>query len=310
MVADINKMVAGVDWNLLLEASIRIVFLVVLAVVLRLVLHRLIDRLVAKASGIAPPKHFFGSQRAARILSNASLYQERRAQRAQALGSLFKSISTVVISVVITLMILGALRFNLAPILASAGVVGLAIGFGAQNLVKDFISGVFMLMEDQYGVGDVIDMGEAVGTVEGVSLRVTRIRDGDGVLWHVRNGEVIRVGNKSQGWSSLVVDVAVAYDENISRVESLINDVANEIAAEEQWRDKIIDAPKVVGIEQVTGQTITLRVIGRCAPNEHFGVQRELRLRIKATFDEQGVRVPAPVWPGQPGLPTPGTPPA
>ncbi len=310
MVADINKAVAGLDWNVLMQAGARIVFLLVLAVVLRLILHRLVDRLVAKASGIAPPKHFFGSRRAARILSSASLYQERRAQRAQALGSLFKSIATVVISVVIGLMILGATGFNLGPVLASAGVVGLAIGFGAQNLVKDFISGVFMLMEDQYGVGDVIDMGEAVGTVEGVGLRVTRIRDGDGVLWHVRNGEVIRVGNKSQGWSSLLLDVAVAYDENISRVETVINEVANTLVAEDAWRDKILDTPKVVGIEQVTGQAITLRVIGRCAPNEHFGVQRELRLRIKAAFDDQDVRVPAPVWPGQPGIPAPGTPPA
>ncbi|MEQ7125138.1 mechanosensitive ion channel family protein [Actinopolymorpha sp. B11F2] len=280
------------------EVPARIVFLLILGVLIRLIVNRLIDRLVSKTAGLAPPKHFFGSERAAKILStNATLYHERRAQRAQALGSLFKSVTTVVTASVIVLMILEILGYPLGPVLASAGVVGVALGFGAQNLVKDVISGVFMLLEDQYGVGDIIDMGEAVGTVEGVGLRVTRLRGFDGVLWHVRNGEVIRIGNRSQGWSSLLLDVEVAPDEDIPQVEELINGVAQAIAEDDAFRDNILEVPKVVGIEAVTGNSITLRVIGRCAANQHFGVLRELRLRLKAIFDAEDIRVPAPIWP-------------
>jgi moderate conductance mechanosensitive channel len=282
------------------EVPARIVFLLLLGVVVRVVVNRLIDRLVAQTAGLAPPKHFFGSERAAKMLSTkATLYHERRAQRAQALGSIFKSITTAVTAGIILLMILSTLGQNIAPILASAGVLGLAVGFGAQNLVKDFISGVFMLLEDQYGVGDIVDMGEAIGTVEGVGLRVTRLRGFDGVLWHVRNGEVIRIGNRSQGWSSLTHDVEVAPDENIPQVEELINGVAQAIAEDDAFRDKILETPKVVGIEAVTGHSITLRVIGRCAANEQFGVLRELRLRLKALFDTEDIRVPAPTWPDQ-----------
>jgi small-conductance mechanosensitive channel len=286
------------------ETPARIAFLIVLGVVLRVALNRLVDRLVIKTAGLEPPKHFFGSARAAQLIgNNGTLYHERRSQRAHALGSLFKSISTVVIASMVTLTALNQLGFQLAPILASAGVVGVALGFGAQNLVKDFLAGVFMLLEDQYGVGDVIDMGQASGTVESVGLRVTRLRDGDGVLWHVRNGEVLRVGNKSQGWSSLVLDVSVAYDEDVAQVEEIINEVGRELAEDDNWRDLILETPQVVGIEEVNGSALTLRVIGKCRPNQHFGVQREFRLRLKELFDAKNIRVPTPVWPGQPGQP-------
>ena len=286
------------------DTPARIAFLLVLGVVVRLVLQRVIDRVVAQASGLALPKQFLRSRRGGKpARPSPPLYQERRVQRAQALGSLLKSISTAVIGTVVVLMVMQELKFPLGPVLASAGVVGVAIGFGAQNLVKDFISGVFMLLEDQYGIGDVIDMGEAVGTVEGVGLRVTRLRDGDGVLWHVRNGEVIRVGNKNQGWSALLLDIEVSYDEDVARVEQVINDVATALADEDEWRERIIETPYVVGVEQITGSAITVRVLGKCAANQHFGVQRELRLRVKAAFDQQGIRVPPPAWPGQAGTP-------
>jgi small conductance mechanosensitive channel len=290
-------------WANTLEVPSKIALLIVLGVVVRLVVHRAIRRLVRRTAGLEAQKRVLGSRTAAALVNHSGLVHERRRQRAEALGSLFESITTVVVGTVVVFMVLGQLNFNLAPLIASAGVVGVALGFGAQNLVKDFLSGVFMLLEDQYGIGDVIDMGEAVGTVEGVGLRVTRLRDADGVLWHVRNGEVLRVGNKSQGWSTLLLDVEIAYDENTERVEALINDVAATLTAEEKWADKIIDTPKVVGIEGVSGTSVTLRVIGKCTANEHFGVQRELRQRIKDLFATEGIRVPHPLpWtgPGQP----------
>ena len=139
------------------------------------------------------------------------LRSERRRQRAEALGSVLRSVASVTIFIVAVHDGPGRAGLDLAPLLASAGIAGVALGFGAQNLVKDFIAGLFMLLEDQYGVGDVVDVGEASGTVEAVGLRITTIRDARGVLWYIRNGEIVRVGNRSQGWALVVVDVPVGF---------------------------------------------------------------------------------------------------
>ncbi|GAB3409157.1 mechanosensitive ion channel family protein [Flindersiella endophytica] len=292
------------------ETPVRLVGLIVFALLARWLVHRTIDRLAAQAAGFAPPKlknpikgpnapKFLRTRAAVR-----SPYNERRGQRANALASLFKSITTAVVGTIVVLMTLDALGFSLGPLLASAGIAGAAIAFGAQNLVKDFLSGVFMLVEDQYGVGDVINMGSVVGTVEGVGLRVTRVRDGEGVLWHIRNGEVIQVGNKSQGWSALTLDVEVAYDEDVDRVEDLLNEVSAAMAKEEDWRDKFIDPPSSLGIQQVTSTAVTIRMLGKCVANQQFGVERELRQRIKTVFDQEEVKVPPPTWNGGQGTPT------
>ncbi len=133
-------------------------------------------------------------------------------------------------------MVLSELGLNVAPILASAGVLGLAIGFGAQNLVKDFLSGVMMMVEDQYGVGDEVDLGEAIGTVEHVALRVTRVRDVDGTVWYVRNGEILRVGNASQNWARTVLDVNVSYDQDLRKVREVLQEVAHGLWDDEDYQ--------------------------------------------------------------------------
>ena len=143
----------------------------------------------------------------------------RRVQRAQTMGSLLKSIVTGVVFAVVAMMLIASSAYNIAPLIASAGILGVALGFGAQSLVKDFLSGIFMIFEDQYGVGDVVDLGEAAGTVEAVSLRVTRLRDVNGTVWYVRNGEILRVGNMSQNWARTVLDISVAYGEDLARVQ-------------------------------------------------------------------------------------------
>ena len=135
----------------------------------------------------------------------------RRVQRAATMGTLLKSIVSGVVFTVVTLMFIAELGYDIAPLIASAGIIGVALGFGSQALVKDFLSGIFMIFEDQYGVGDVVDLGEASGTVEAVSLRVTRLRDVNGTVWYVRNGEILRVGNMSQNWARTVLDVTVGY---------------------------------------------------------------------------------------------------
>src|SRR5699024_10376654 len=153
---------------------------------------------------------------------------------------------------------------------------GVALGFGAQSLVKDFLSGVFMIVEDQYGVGDVIDTGEVVGTVEDVSLRVTQLRDGSGVTWYVRNGEIVRIGNRSQGWSVAIVDIPIAYDADVERAQSIIRDVAAQLTDDAAYEEKLLEPPEVIGVESIGGGAITIRVTAKCVAQQHFAIQREL----------------------------------
>ncbi len=279
------------DW--LVGTPLRIAIIVIGALLLRLALHRFIDGLVLRAKG--KPRRFFGSRKAARMMEGTStLFTERRAQRARTLGSLGRSVVTAVVFTVAAIMILQELGFDVAALIASIGIVGVALGFGAQNLVKDFISGVFMLAEDQYGVGDVIDMGEATGTVEGVGLRVTKLRDADGAIWYVRNGEVIRIGNKSQGSSRALVDVQVAVDEDVARVRELLQEVATELAEDPDFRDRITDEPEVWGVESVSPEAVTIRVVVKAKPLEGGPVARALRQRIQERFEDEGVRLPPP----------------
>ncbi len=291
------------DW--LLAKPAKILLILALAMLLRSLLHRGIKRLADRAAeGTVPGVLAKGPS----FLGDSPLLNERRTQRAATMASVLKSVATGVIVAVAFVMVLAEVGLNIAPLIASAGIVGVALGFGAQTLVKDFLSGLFMILEDQYGVGDVVDLGEASGTVEAVGLRVTRIRDATGVVWYVRNGEVIRVGNRSQGWSTAIVDVLVAYDQEIPRVQELVRTVAEEMAADEAWAEKIIEAPELAGIENVAGDAVTLRLLVKCAPNDHIAVQRELRRRVKEVFDREGVRVPVPPRPSWYEAPGPTAP--
>lgn len=291
------------DW--LLTHGVRVLVIVVAAAVLRWVLQRAVTRLVRRtvASGLAA---HLGRNRATRVIASATgALSERRRQRTETLGSVLRSLITAVVFGVAFLMVLSEFNVNLAPLLASAGVAGVALGFGAQSLVKDFLSGTFMLLEDQYGVGDLIDVGEATGTVEEVTLRVTKLRDPNGVAWFVRNGEIIRVANKSQGWSTAVVDLPVAYTEDLGKVMAIIGDVVAQVYADAQWSPVMIEEPTVAGVEQITGNTVTIRVFAKTQPNEQWGVQREIRERVKTAFDRAGVQAPQ-VFVQGPGAPSGG----
>jgi moderate conductance mechanosensitive channel len=289
------------DW--LIARPISILLLLAIGLLVRWLLHRLIDRLAHRAS-IGSVPAVIASSMVRQVFLESPESVERRRQRADTMASLLKSITTGVVTTVVLFMTVAQLGYNIAPLIASAGIVGVALGFGAQSLVRDFLSGIFMILEDQYGVGDLIDTGEAVGTVEEMSLRLTRLRDGSGVVWYVRNGEILRVGNHSQGWSTAIVDVAVDYHEDIPRVQSVIREVADAMAEDDDWVEKIVDDPVVAGVESVTGNAVTIRVVVKCKVNEHLGVQRELRERIKAAFDRESIRVPVPVFPPAPGGPT------
>lgn len=219
---------------------------------------------------------------------------QRRAQRARTIGSVMRSILSILVWTLAVFWILSVLNVNLAPLIAGAGLVGIALGFGAQSLVKDFLSGIFMLMEDQFGVGDVIDVGEASGVVESISLRVTDIRDNDGVLWHVPNGFIERVGNKTQQWARAVIDIGISYDADVDQANQAIADAAQSLWDDPAWRPLMLDEPEVLGVETLGLDRVTLRATVRTLPLERWKVAREFRARVKAGFDQAGIELPAP----------------
>jgi small conductance mechanosensitive channel len=232
------------------------------------------------------------------ITSSLGLLDEgavnRKVQRTEALGTLLASIAGAVIWAIAGLMALDRLGLNLGPLLAGAGVIGIAVGFGAQTLVRDLLSGVFMLIEDQFGVGDVIDAGEASGTVESVSLRITRLRSVDGIVWHIPNGEIRRVGNQSQQWSRALLDVPVPYTADLSGVMALIQGVADGMAVDPDWSDRILSPPEVWGVERFDADAVAIRTVITTRPLEQWAVSRELRHRLKRAFDEAGIEIPFP----------------
>ena len=274
--------------------------IVLLAVVARWLLHKLIDRLAIRAAGGVVPK-FFSRGRFAKDgeVVHHSATAARREQRAKAMASLLKSVVTGVVFAIAVIMALSEIGFEVAPLIASAGIVGVALGFGSQSLVKDFLSGIFMIFEDQYGVGDVIDAGEATGTVEAVGLRVTRIRDINGTVWYVRNGEILRVGNMSQNWAQTVLDIPVSYDEDLHRVREVLKDVAHDLWDDEEFKGKILEEPSVWGVQSLEADSILVRVVLKTAPLEQWEVARTMRERVKARFDFEGIEIPLPqrvVW--------------
>jgi len=229
---------------------------------------------------------------AATAAAEHALVAERRHQRVHALGSILRNAASVTIFGIAGVVILGDLGINLAPLLASAGVVGVAIGFGAQNLVRDYLAGIFMLLEDQYGVGDVITIGNATGTVETVNLRTTRLRSVNGIVWHIRNGVIEQVGNESQGWARAVIDFPVPYEADLARIRTLLEQTADAMWRERTWRKVMLEKPDVWGAQSITSAVVTMRVVARTAPLRQWEVEREIRARIKAALDAAGVQPP------------------
>ncbi len=218
----------------------------------------------------------------------------RRAQRSEALGTLADSVVRAVVWGFAVLTALGSVGIDLAPLIAGAGIVGVAVGFGAQHLVRDLLAGVSMLLEDQYGVGDVIDVGEATGVVEAVGLRTTRLRDARGTVWHVPNGAITRVGNQTQGWSRAVVDVPVAHDVPVDDAERVLRAVLSTFAAAPEQGGVLLERPDLLGVEALTETGATFRVIVRTRPGEQWAVARRLRAAIRHGLDGAGIALASP----------------
>jgi small-conductance mechanosensitive channel len=277
----------------LIGKPISILWLVLVALLGRWLLYRLVDRLVTRAQiGVLPD----ALARGRFADPGDETVMNRRAQRARTIGSLLKSIVSGVIFAVVLVMAISELGYDITPLITSAGILGVALGFGAQSLVKDFLSGIFMIFEDQYGVGDTINLGEVSGTVEAVSMRVTRLRDVDGTVWYVRNGEILRVGNQSQNWARSVVDIAVGYKEDVARVRRILQEVAHDLWEDERFRDLIIEEPEVWGVQSLGPDSVVVRVTLKTMPQQQWRVSREMRERVKARFDAEGIQMPLPYW--------------
>lgn len=223
---------------------------------------------------------------------------QRRMQRAATIGAVLRSVSSVAIWTVAVIWVLEILGVAIGPLVAGAGLAGVALAFGAQSMVRDFLAGLFIVIEDQYGVGDVIDVGGTVGgsgttgTVEGVTLRSTRMRDVEGVVWHVPNGEIRRVGNKSQQWSRVVLDIAVARAVDVDAATAVIADVATTMWHSEEWKTVILDEPDVWGVEALGATDLKIRLVVKTVPLEQWRVARELRARIKVALEKAGIDAP------------------
>ncbi|WP_030670117.1 mechanosensitive ion channel family protein [Streptomyces cellulosae] len=279
------------NWSTWLAIGLRVLLILVIAAVLRVAVRRAITKLIDRMNRTV--QSVDGTS-----LGGLLVNVERRRQRSQAIGSVLRSVASFLILGTAALMVLGTFEINLAPLLASAGVAGVAIGFGARNLVTDFLSGVFMILEDQYGVGDTIDAGVASGEVIEVGLRVTKLRGDSGEIWYVRNGEVKRIGNLSQGWATAGVDVTVRADEDLDKVKRTLNEVAERMSKEEPWNELLWGPIEVLGLDSVLLDSMVVRVSAKTMPGKSLTVERELRWRIKRAFDAADIPIvggpPAP----------------
>jgi small conductance mechanosensitive channel len=298
------------EWFVAKPAKVILILLVAFIVnrLVRRTIRKMVERIIAERERKAEEREraevedgrFAGlRERALEKAQLLAIQKERSKQRAQALGTVLRSVATAVIYTMAFIIALAEFGISLGPLVAGAGIVGVAVGFGAQTLVQDFLSGIFMLVEDQYGVGDVIDVGEATGVVEEISLRTTRIRDVNGTVWFVPNGEIRRIGNKSQQWARAVLDVEVAYDTDIDHAATVIKGAADSVWQDQLDHATVLEEPEIWGVEAFGASAIAIRLVLKVEPGEQWATSREVRKRIKDAFDAEGIEIPFPqrtVW--------------
>ncbi|MEP7763283.1 mechanosensitive ion channel family protein [Sanguibacter sp. 25GB23B1] len=280
----------GTPLKLLLTLLVGLVVLLVLRRLIKAATDHIADGTLMNRRGL---RELGATDFGSALLRSSPVATARRMQRARTIGSVLRSTTTLVVGAIVVLMMLSDVGVNIMPLVASAGVAGVALGFGAQSLVKDFLSGTFMLLEDQYGVGDTVTFGAVSGTVEAVALRVTKVRDINGTLWYIRNGEIVSVGNRTQGWARAVVDVQLRFDTDIALVRRLL-----ERAGEKVKNDPIIgtylqEDPEVIGIEALTAESVLMKVQAKTDPAMQWSVARALREAVREELDAAGVSLAA-----------------
>ncbi|QWT22924.1 mechanosensitive ion channel family protein [Subtercola sp. PAMC28395] len=278
------------DFYTTFQHLINIVLIILGALIARWILLRSVDRVVKRVVTGVKKKH---DAENTQELPASPVAAVRVVQRTRTMGSVLSNVITWSIVVFAFIMILGELQFQVTALVASAGVIGAALGFGAQNVIKDMLNGLFMVVEDQLGVGDVVDLGPATGVVEAVGIRVTTLRDVNGTLWFVRNGEILRVGNMSQGWARVIIDLAIPYDTDVDAVQARMLETANELALNPKWRSRILEKPEIWGLESISAEALVIRLVIKTRTNAKDDVARELRMMLKRSLDAMGVKLPS-----------------
>ncbi len=311
-----NQTLAGfVDWFVAKPLAILAIVVGALLVsrLARVIVRRVMRR---RADPAEPGRLSWLTSKAPSALQATESWNLRAEARRQTLTAVFQSVASIVVWTVAVIWILNVLQLDFGPLIAGAGILGVALGFGAQNVVRDVLAGYFLVVEDQFGVGDIVDLGpDAKGTVERITLRATRLRDVNGTVWHVPNGQILRAGNKSQEWARALLDIEVDLDVDYERAQVVITDVAEQLAGEPSWATEILDPPEIWGIENFTSSGYVIRLVVKTRPGSQWGVMRELRIRLKDAFDDAGITFAGDyqeVWvrSGEPPATRPAPPPA
>ncbi len=278
------------NWDVIVGKLIAIVVIIAIAFLIRWVLHFVIDRVVNRiVSGVKKKQDVTDTQ----ALQASPLAAVRVVQRTRTLGSVLRNIVNVTLFIIVTLMIVNVIDQSILGSFALLGAaIGAGLGFGAQNIVKDVLNGLFMVVEDQLGVGDVVDLGPATGIVEEVQIRITKVRDVNGTLWFVRNGEILRVGNMSQGWARVILDLSVPYEADVDAVEAETLRTAVELSQSGKWRSRVLEKPEIWGLESISDDAMVIRLVMKVRTSSKDDVARELRTRLKRSLDAMGVKLP------------------
>lgn len=277
-------------WSLLTDRIVPIITIVVVVLLVRWLLHFVIRRVVNRiVSGVKKTQNVEDTQ----ALAASPMAAVRLVQRSRTLGSVLGNIVNITLFIVALLLIINVVDTDiLGSFTLLTAAVGAGLGFGAQNIVRDTLNGLFMVMEDQLGVGDIVDLGPATGIVENVGIRITQVRDVNGTLWFVRNGEILRVGNLSQGWARVIIDVSVPHSVDTSAAQRTIQETALTLTTEAKWRNLLLDRPEVWGLESITADAVIVRLTVKTRSGTKDDVARELRMRLKVAFDAQGIQLP------------------
>lgn len=277
-------------WDDIVGKLIAVIVILALAFLARWVLHFVIERVVTRiVTGIKRKQDVTDTQ----ALQASPLAAVRVVQRTRTLGTLLRNAVNVTLFIIVTLMVVNVIDQSILGSFALlSAAIGAGLGFGAQNIVKDVLNGLFMVVEDQVGVGDVVDLGPATGIVEEVQIRITKVRDVNGTLWFVRNGEILRVGNMSQGWARVILDLTVPYDAEVEAVEAEMLRTATELAQSGKWRSRILEKPEVWGLESIVDDAMVIRIVMKVRTSSKDDVARELRTRLKHALDDMGVKLP------------------
>jgi small-conductance mechanosensitive channel len=285
------RMLSGHHYDVYVERPIRVAVIILVALIFRAVVGRTIKRTVnSTRDGRVTRRLAVIGERAPMLVDTSEAAVARRSQRAATVGTVLRSLTNVVIGTVAFITVLGEFDISLAPIIASAGIVGVAVGFGAQNVVKDFLSGLFLVIEDTFGVGDTVDLGPSTGTVEWIGLRSTRIRDVHGTLWSIRNGEITRVANYSQVWQRTIVDLLILDDADLLQAKEVALAPANEVVDLPRWSGVALERPSLWGVESITAQGVMLRLVVRRRPNQD-DFDRFLREALVRALSDASIRM-------------------